>query len=210
MTNEDESLDRYTRLLRMYPVGNLSAAGLEEWVATVLQSVGSQEGVSDLVVQMQERIQGVDGNFDLDATVRFRVLGFDFLALVEVKQHRHPIKRELVQVLHSKIQSVGAHKGIMFSTAHFQSGALEYARVHGIALVFVTEGRLTIERRSANELPPMSAEQAEEWGIDPIAGTYFGAGESEGSVASAYIGPDRPDLVWSFLLAAGADQGRPM
>ena len=119
MTNEDESLDRYTRLLRMYPVGNLSAAGLEEWVAAVLHSVGSQEGVSDLVVQMHERIEGVDGNFDLDATVRFRVLGFDFLALVEVKQHRHPIKREFVQVLHSKIQSVGAHKGIMFSTAHF-------------------------------------------------------------------------------------------
>jgi hypothetical protein len=43
----------------------------------------------------------------------------------------------------------------------------------------------------------MSAEQAEEWGIVPIAGTCFGAGETEGSTASTYIGADRPDLVWS-------------
>jgi hypothetical protein len=75
----------------------------------------------------------------------------------------------------------------MFSTAHFQSGALEYAKVHGLALVFVTEGRLTIERRSRDEMPPMSVEQAEEWCIVSIAGTYFGAGEIEGSPLSVNI-----------------------
>jgi hypothetical protein len=117
-----------------------------------------------------------------------------------VKRHRNPIKRELVQVLHSKMRSVGAHKGVMFSTAHFQSGALEYAKVHGIGLVFVTEGRLTIERRSADDSPPLTAAQAQDRGIDPIAGTYYGKGESEQSTVCVHIGPDRPDLVWAYLL----------
>lgn len=101
-----------------------------------------------------------------------------------------------------KVQSVGAQKGVMFSTSHFQSGALAYAKTHGIALVFVTEGRLTIERRSADDLPPLSKEVTEEWGVEPIAGTYYGMGDSEGSTVCAYIGPDRPDLVTTYLLPA--------
>ena len=94
----------------------------------------------------------------------------------------------------------------MFSTSHFQSGALEYAKIHGIALVFVTEGRLTIERRSADDLPPLSKEEAEEWGVEPIAGTYYGKGDSEGSTACVYIGPDRPDLVTTYLFPAGSSE----
>lgn len=204
--DHDESDDRYNRLLQRHPVGDLSAGELETWVAAVLSSVGDEEGVSGLVVQTHERVAGVDGTYDLDATVRFRALGLDFLAVVEVKQHRHPIKRELVQVLHSKVQSVGAQKGVMFSTSHFKSGALEFAKTHGIALVFVTEGRLTIERRSADDLPPLSKEEAEEWGVKPIAGTYYGKGDSEGSTACVYIGPDRPDLVTTYLFPAGSSE----
>ena len=204
MDHEDESDGRYDRLLQIYPVGDLTPVELENWVATVLTCNGSEEGVSDLLVQVHERIQGVDGSFDLDATVWFRALGFDFLGLIEVKKHRHPIKRELVQVLHSKVLSVGAQKGIMFSTSHFQSGALEYAKVHGIALVFVTEGRFTIERRSADDLPPMSKKTAEEWGIVRIAGTLYGAGDSDGSTTCTYIGPDRPDMVAADLFSISA------
>jgi hypothetical protein len=39
----------------------------------------------------------------------------DFLMLVEAKRHKNPIKRELVQVLHSKLRSVGAHKAAMIA-----------------------------------------------------------------------------------------------
>ncbi|MEO6156083.1 MAG: hypothetical protein ABIQ39_00475 [Ilumatobacteraceae bacterium] len=59
----------------------------------------------------------------------------------------------------------------------------------------MTEGRLTIERRSADDLPPLSKEVAEEWGVELIAGTYYGKGDSEDFAVCAYIGPDRPDLV---------------
>jgi hypothetical protein len=92
----------------------------------------------------------------------------------------------------------------MFSTSHFQSGALEYAKTHGIALVFVTEGRLTIEHKSADELPPISEEMAAEWGVEPIVGYYYGCGQGEGSTVCVYIGSDRPDLITTYLLPIGA------
>jgi restriction system protein len=51
------------------------------------------------------------------------------------------VKREVVQALWAKVQSVGAHKGIIFATKGFQSGAIEFAKFHGIALVEVVDGR---------------------------------------------------------------------
>ena len=84
---------------------------------------------------------GVDGSYDVDGTVRFRWGDLDFLVVIEAKYHRNPIKRDVVQVLHSKVQSVGAHKVVLVATAPFQRGALNFAKAYGIALVTVTEGR---------------------------------------------------------------------
>lgn len=81
------------------------------------------------------------GTFDFDATARYQFAGMSFLVLVEAKLHKNPIKRELVLVLYQKILSVGAHKGVMVSTAPYQAGAVAFAKTHGIALVTVTEGR---------------------------------------------------------------------
>jgi hypothetical protein len=40
-------------------------------------------------------------------------------------------------VLEQKLQSTGSQKGMIFSTSPFQSGAIEFATAHGIALVHV-------------------------------------------------------------------------
>lgn len=77
-----------------------------------------------------------------------------FLVLVEAKRHANPIKRELVQVLHDKRQSVGAQKAAMIATAPYQRGALDYAKTHGITLATVTEGRFIYATRSAYPTPP--------------------------------------------------------
>jgi restriction system protein len=42
-------------------------------------------------------------------------------------------------LLHSKLQEVGAHKGMIFSTSGFQSGAIEFAQAHGIATLLVAD-----------------------------------------------------------------------
>ena len=115
----------------------LSPAEFERFVARLFSQTA--ERVEDLRVTLQDLVQGSDGSYAIDATVRYRLAGMDFLVLAEAKLHRHPIKRELVQVLHSKVNSVGAQKGVLVATAPFQSGAIEYGRIHGIALVHVAD-----------------------------------------------------------------------
>ncbi len=152
-----------------YPTANISASEFESWVTDLYRAVDGD--VEDLRVTPHEVVRGTDGDYDLDATVRFRWGGLDFLVLVEAKCHRHPIKRELVASLHSKMQSTGAQKGVLLATSRFQRGAIEFAKVHGISLVEVTEGRFTILARSADAPPPPTRAQAlEEFGLPVFVG----------------------------------------
>ncbi|NYZ63429.1 restriction endonuclease [Luteimonas deserti] len=95
-----------------------------------------------------------DGEYVFDVTARFEALGAGFLVLVECKHHRRKVERQDVQVLHSKLQSVGAQKGMLFSTAGFQSGAIEYADAHGIALIQIKDGGSSWLTRSTGAPTP--------------------------------------------------------
>jgi len=86
-----------------------------------------------------QKLRGSDGEYEIDVFVAFRVMGAEFRVLVECKHHRTAIKRDVVQVLADKVRSLGAQKGMLFSTSNFQVGAIEYAEKHGIALVRVTD-----------------------------------------------------------------------
>lgn len=111
MTDDDAVVPSW---LARYPAADISPSEFEEWVSEVFRSAA--HGLDDLRVALHERIAGTDGSFDFDATVRFRWAEMDFLVLVEAKRHTSPIKRALVQALYSKVQSVGAHKGVMIAT----------------------------------------------------------------------------------------------
>jgi restriction system protein len=68
--------------------------------------------------------------------------------------------------LHSKLQSAGAQKGIVFSSSGFQSGAIKFADAHGIATIQLTEGKSNYFTKSADgnmEPPPWVK-------IEPIIG----------------------------------------
>lgn len=96
------------------------------------------------------KISGHDGDYALDVLVTVRIAEFDFKIVVECKHHRRPVERDHVQILHSRIQSLGCHKGVVFSTSGYQVGALRFAKEHGIALVRVTDGQALYETRSIN------------------------------------------------------------
>ncbi|WP_460948354.1 restriction endonuclease [Spirosoma daeguense] len=78
--------------------------------------------------------------------------------LAECKKYKTPVKREKVEILYSRLQSLGAHKGMIFSTSGFQLGAIEFAAKHGIALVRLREGKFSYETKSHDhrviEIPP--------------------------------------------------------
>ncbi|WUI01356.1 restriction endonuclease [Spirillospora sp. NBC_00431] len=123
------------------PGFELSAAEYERAVADLVRASGHE--VLDWRVAHLDPVRGTDGTYVIDVTVRFRLLGADFLMLFECKRHASPVKREHVQVLNDKLRSTGAHKGVVVATSGFQSGALEYADVHGIACVRLVDDSWT-------------------------------------------------------------------
>lgn len=192
--------DSIARATARYQPAQLSPPEFELFVASLFESLAGTRAISELRVQSHEVIRGVDGEYDFDATVRFDLAGMEFLILVEAKCHRNPIKRELVQVLHQKLQSVGAQKAVLVSTAPFQSGALEFALTHGIALVTVTEGRFTYETKSAEQLPVLSPDEAAEYGLPVFVGHGYSRGESPGSVRVTVMSPEHPEYLAEHFL----------
>jgi restriction system protein len=120
-------------------VFTISAEEYEQIVKAVLDAAARQKGLLDYLSSHLDAITAADGDYTFDVTVRFRALGGDHLVLIECKRHKNKVKRELVMVLHSKLQAVGGNKGMLFSTAGFQSGAVDYASKHGISLVQLDE-----------------------------------------------------------------------
>jgi hypothetical protein len=183
-----------------HPAPDLGFQDFEAFVTATFEQIAPQ--VDDLRVQAHERILGGDGEYDFDATVRFRFGGMNFLVLVEAKCHNHPIKRDVVQVLASKVASVGAQKGVIIATAPFQRGALAYAAAHGIALVQVTEGRFTFESRSAESERAMSRQSARDRGVPDFVG-FDHRQNGAGGISSTMI-TGQPD--YALELLAGVDR----
>ncbi|MHB8880429.1 MAG: restriction endonuclease [Thermodesulfovibrionales bacterium] len=147
-----------------YPPPTLTPEQFELEVKTILDEQGL--GLENYRSEHRKVLEGSDGDYEIDVSVRFGALGADFLVLVECKYYKNPVKREIIQSLHSKMQSIGAHKGMVFSTSGFQSGALKFAKAHGIATIHVVDGRSNYSTRSFG--PP--AEPPPWANIEPIIG----------------------------------------
>lgn len=187
-----------------YPVADMSAARFEEFVVGLFSAVSDR--VTDMRVTLHEKITGVDGTYDFDATVRFTLGAMDFLVLVEAKKHGSPIKRELVQIFHSKILSVGAHKGAMISTAPYQSGALKFAKTHGIAVATVTEGRFTFEAKSVEQAPQLTREEASaRYGLPAFVAHSYTAGDTPTSTNITLLSAEHPDYILEVLLGVSQE-----
>lgn len=172
-----------------FPHPAITSGEFEEFVVGELLGAAGSE-VDDLAVTLHEKIMGVDGAYDFDATVRYRFAGMAFLVVVEAKLHRNPIKRELVQVLCQKVHSVGAHKGVMVATSPYQSGAIGFAKAHGIALVTVMESRFVFATRNIAV------------GARPAYVAHYCSGvDTRGLVLSA-ADEDYPGCVAKFLLGS--------
>ena len=128
-----------------WPTFSLSPAQYERAVADIVKVAGHE--VVDWQVEHLDPVEGMDGTYIIDVTVRFRLMGADFLVLFECKRHSRPVEREDVQVLQDKLRSTGAHKGVVVAASGFQRGALQYAQKHGIACVRLVDGAWTYEMR---------------------------------------------------------------
>jgi len=134
---------------------SLSPSEFEEAVKAILDGAGLP--LKGYTSEHLPSLAGVDGDYVIDVAVTFSALGGDFLVLVECKHEKRRAERQDVQILYSKVQSLGAQKGMLFATAGFQEGAVEFAETHGIALVQIAKGETTFFSRSLGPPKPPPA-----------------------------------------------------
>lgn len=137
-------------------ITHISSEKFERYVESFISQLGHP--LTNFQVLHNTKMKVYDGTYQIDVKATFEALGSDFVVLIECKHHNSPIKREVVELLYNRIKSTGSHKGMVFSTSKFQSGALEFAEAHGIALVRVIEGKFTYFTKSSDsqnyEPPP--------------------------------------------------------
>lgn len=127
---------------------DMTPTEFEKFSLTLL--LNETTGIPNVVFKHNEIIRAPDGNYQIDGTIRYQLMGVNYLTLVECKKYNKAITRDIVQVLKDKVAAAGAQKGILLSTSYFQSGAIKYAKLHGIALIQIIDGRLRYEVRSMN------------------------------------------------------------
>ena len=120
-------------------VASITPTDFERLCLEILKSYADAEHLPDFSIQHNIRIPADDGTYQIDVYARFIAMGVEFKVIAECKRYSSPVSREKVAVLADKVKSLGAHKGIMISTCGFQSGAYEYAKKHGIALLQVLD-----------------------------------------------------------------------
>ena len=132
-----------------YPPPEITPEEFEKFVKEILDECGRP--LTSYKSTHRETILGTDGNYEFDIVARFEALSANFLVVIECKKYKKAVERQPVQALWAKMQSVAAHKGIVCSTSGFQSGAVEFAKAHGIALVEIADGRTSFITRSFSD-----------------------------------------------------------
>ena len=74
-------------------------------------------------------------SIQIDISFEMQVLGTQVLVLAECKHLKRKVEAGDVVKFYGDLQDIGAHKGVIFTTAGYQEGAIKVAKSHGIALV---------------------------------------------------------------------------
>ena len=114
---------------------DLTPIEFERYCYDFLNGYAQKEGLQDFKITHNTRIKASDGKYQIDVYAEFIAMGSRFKVLCECKKYKNRVNRDKVAILHRKLESIGAQKGILISTSDFQSGAVEYGKAHGITLI---------------------------------------------------------------------------
>ena len=168
---------------------DLTAKEYEELVYRQLASLG--KNLRDFRVAHSERLRGLSGEYEFDVTARFTALGMaEFVVLVECKHWKKPVGRDVVEVLVSRLADVGGHKGMIFTTSDFQSGAVRFAQDHGIATVILADGRAAWLTRSQNGRP-----ERPQWSEEPLVAAWLSSYDEEQKLHFSVVSYSHPEYL---------------
>lgn len=125
--------------MEQHNVCSITPTEFEKYCYEILAGYAEEEKLKDFSITHNKVISVTDGDYQIDVYAEFTAMGAKFKVLCECKQYKNSVSREKVAVLHQKLQSIGAQKGILLSTSDFQSGAIKYAKEHGLTLIRVED-----------------------------------------------------------------------
>lgn len=112
-----------------------SSHGYEELIKFLLSSQLSNQ-LKDFTVFGSKHYKGKSGHeHQIDVSAEFKAAGTKILILVECKYYSHNVGIDDVMEFATRLEDIGAHKGILVTTIGFQRGAEKIAKSKGIALV---------------------------------------------------------------------------
>lgn len=104
---------------------DLTPIEFEKYCYDFLNGYAQNEGLQNFKITHNKKIKASDGKYQIDVYAEFTAMGSRFKVLCECKKYKNRVNRDKVAILHRKLESIGAQKGILISTSDFQSGAVE-------------------------------------------------------------------------------------
>lgn len=113
---------------------------LAQWIYQQLLDY-QNSGYRKIEVQHDVQLLGKTGvEHQVDIYWEFELAGVLYKTIIEVKDWRTKVKKEHIMGFKEKLNDIAAFPcGVFVSKSGFQSGAIEYARAHGIKLVTIDE-----------------------------------------------------------------------
>ncbi|MBM3236168.1 restriction endonuclease [Candidatus Poribacteria bacterium] len=92
--------------------------------------------LSDFKMFHDKKYLGKSGHeHQIDVSAELKIAGVKVLILIECKRYAHRVGIDDVMEVATRLDDIGAHKGILVTTEGFQGGAVKMAKSKGIALV---------------------------------------------------------------------------
>ncbi len=132
----------------------ITPAEFEIFCMETLKAVAEKQNLSDFTIKQNQRIETFDGTYQIDVLAEYKVFNCRNIMVVECKKHNKSIERKYVAELYTKVQSIGAQKGLLISTSGFQSDAVKFAGVHGLSLWQICGREIKHIYASGSETPP--------------------------------------------------------
>ena len=133
---------------------DITPTDFEKFCMETLRAYAKEQSLPDFEIKHNQKIETHDGTYQIDILAEYTALGCKNIVIAECKKYTRSIERKLVTELYAKIQSIGAQKGILMSTSGFQSGAVQFAKEHGIALWQIVNHEIRHFAASGNPIIP--------------------------------------------------------
>lgn len=147
-------------------ISSITPREFEEYCHEILKAYAEEEQLKDFIIIHDSKMKANDGIYQIDIYAEFTAMSSRFKVAVECKRYSSKVSREKIAILADKMRSLAIQKGIFISTSGYQSGAIKYAKEHGITLLqifdkqvmhiqnsFMSEERMRLRFEVIRKLP---------------------------------------------------------